>query len=414
MKIKYFIFLCSVWLIAQNGISKQLEVCSTCPHKTIKSAIENAEDGDKVVVKKGIYKEGNIVIKKSIQLIGLDYPILDGENETEILTVNTSGVTIEGFQIQNVGTSYIEDRAGIRFERANNFVVRNNKLYNTFFGIYLAHSNDGIVEGNYVEGEAAKEMSSGNAIHIWYCKRVKVENNHVKKHRDGIYFEFVDNSLIQNNLSEENLRYGLHFMFSNDDDYINNEFRNNGAGVAVMFSRRINMSENLFILNWGKASYGLLLKEIYDAEITNNRFVENTIGIFAEGSTRVNFLNNDFVNNGWAMKVSGGCLNNQVSKNNFISNSFDLSLNSSAYENSIDGNYWSEYSGYDLNRDGVGDIPHRPIKLFNYVLKKTPEAIVLMRSLFIDIINFSEKVSPVFTPANVLDNQPSMKIFERT
>ena len=399
--------------LAYHGFSKQLEVCPACPFKTVKSAIETAIDGDEVVVHSGIYKEGNIFIKKSIHLRGIDYPVLDGENETEILTINAKGVTVEGFQIQNVGTSYIEDRAGIRFEKANNFVVKNNKLYNTFFGIYLAHSNDGIVEGNYVEGDAREEMSSGNAIHIWYCKRVKVENNEVKGHRDGIYFEFVDNSLIQNNLSESNLRYGLHFMFSNDDKYLNNEFRNNGAGVAVMFSRRINMSENLFVKNWGKAAYGLLLKEIYDAEITNNQFVENTTGIFVEGSTRVNYMHNDFISNGWAMKISGGCMNAKISENNFISNTFDLALNSSAYENEIDGNYWSEYSGYDLDRDGVGDVPHRPIKLFNYVLKGTPEAIVLMRSLFIDLINFSEKVSPVFTPANVLDHQPSMKIFPR-
>ena len=173
------------------------------------------------------------------------------------------------------------------------------------------------------------------------------------------------------------------------------------------------MSENLFIHNWGKASYGLLLKEIYDAEIINNRFEENTIGIFVEGSTRINYNDNDFVNNGWALKVSGGCMNNIVNRNNFLGNTFDLSLNSSAYENLIDGNYWSEYSGYDLDRDGVGDVPHRPIKLFNYVLKSTPEAIVLMRSLFIDLINFSEKVSPIFTPENVIDNKPSMKVFSR-
>ena len=124
-------------------------------------------------------------------------------------------------------------------------------------------------------------------------------------------------------------------------------------------------------------------------------------------------MDNDFTGNGWALKVSGGCMNNKVKGNNFVSNTFDLALNSSSYENSIDGNYWSEYSGYDLNRDGVGDIPHRPIKLFNYVLKNTPEAIILMRSLFIDIINFSEKVSPIFTPENVLDNSPSMNIFVR-
>ena len=190
MKISYFIFLFVPFLFTQQTFAKSIEVCASCTYKTIKSAVEAAADGDKIVVKKGIYKEGNIVIQKSIQLIGIDFPVIDGENpETEILTVKAKGVTVEGFQIQNVGTSYIEDRAGIRFEKANNFTIRNNKLFNTFFGIYLAHSNDGIVEGNYVEGQAVEEMSSGNAIHIWYCKRVKVENNHVKKHRDGIYFE---------------------------------------------------------------------------------------------------------------------------------------------------------------------------------------------------------------------------------
>ncbi len=372
-----------------------------------------AVDGDSVVVKGGIYKEGNILITKPIQFIGINFPVLDGENKTEILTVRSNNVTVEGFQIQNVGTSYIEDRAGIRFDRSHNFTIRNNKLLNTFFGIYLAYSNDGIVEGNYLEGKAVEEMSSGNAIHLWYCKRVVIENNEVRGHRDGIYFEFVDNSVIKNNLSVGNIRYGLHFMFSNHDHYTKNEFRNNGAGVAVMFSRNIDMNENLFIQNWGKAAYGLLLKEIYDAEINNNIFQENTVGIFVEGSTRINYLQNDFVQNGWAMRVSGGCMENKITGNNFIGNTFDLALNSSGYENPINGNYWSEYSGYDLDRDGVGDVPHRPIKLFNYVLENTPEAIVLMRSIFIDLINFSEKVSPVFSPANVVDNKPAMKSFKR-
>ena len=182
-----------------------------------------------------------------------------------------------------------------------------------------------------------------------------------------------------------------------------------GRGVAVMFSKKINMWENVFEYNWGKASYGMLLKEIYDADIKNNVFRENTIGIYVEGSTRINYLQNDFIRNGWAIKISGGCLDNVVNGNNFLSNTFELSLKASANNNSFDGNYWSDYSGYDLNRDGIGDVPYRPVKLFNYVVNETPEAMVLLRSLFIDIINFSEKVSPVFTPENVVDNAPSMK-----
>ncbi len=393
------------------AFAKTLEVCPTCTYHTLTTAIAEAQDGDEVLVHPGIYAEGKIVIDKKIHLRGLGFPVLDGNNQSEILTIIAHGVTVEGFVIKNVGTSYLEDRAGIRVKKAKHFTIKNNRLLNTFFGIYLEHASDGLVSGNEVIGEAFEESSSGNAIHLWYCKRVTIENNLVRNHRDGIYLEFVDNSVIRCNTSEDNLRYGLHFMFSNDDDYLNNTFRRNGAGVAVMFSKKINMLENVFEYNWGKASYGMLLKEIYDADIRNNIFRENTIGIYVEGSTRINYLQNDFIRNGWAIKMSGGCLDNVVSGNNFLSNTFELSLKNNANDNGFDGNYWSDYSGYDLDRDGIGDVPYRPVKLFNYVVNETPEAMVLLRSLFVDIINFSEKVSPVFTPANVVDNSPAMKKF---
>jgi nitrous oxidase accessory protein len=197
-------------------------------------------------------------------------------------------------------------------------------------------------------------------------------------------------------------------MFSNDDIYKSNVFEYNGVGVAVMFSRRITMEENTFGHNWGHAAYGLLLKEIYDAEILNNKFIQNTIGIFVEGSNRVNYKLNEFRRNGWAIKFSGGCELNKVTANHFLHNSIDLVVSSKLNDNSFDHNYWSEYTGYDLDKDGVGDIPHYPVKLYSYILNQAPESIVLIRSLFVDIINFAEKVSPVFTPKDVLDNYPQM------
>lgn len=108
----------------------------------------------------------------------------------------------------------------------------------------------------------------------------------------------------------------------------------------------------------------------------------------------------------WAIQMNGGCLDNQFAGNNFMANTLDLVVNSRINNNTFDGNFWSEYTGYDLDKDGVGDVPHRPVKLFSYVLNKAPESMVLLRSFFIDLLNFSEKVSPVFTPKNVLDNQP--------
>ena len=411
--MKLYLSILLFWSLLPSTRGNSIVVCSTCQVSSISAAIRFANVYDTLLIKKGIYKEGNILVNKPLYLKGENYPILDGENKGEILTITANNVTVEGLQIQNVGTSYMEDRAGIRVKKAKNFTIRNNRLYNTFFGIYLEHANQGVIQNNELIGEAVEEMSSGNAIHLWYCKNILIEKNVVRHHRDGIYLEFVDNSKVRMNISEDNLRYGLHFMFSNNDDYFKNEFRRNGAGVAVMFSKKINMWENAFEYNWGKASYGLLLKEIYDADIQNNSFKENTIGIYVEGSTRINYLDNDFIQNGWAIKISGGCLDNIISSNNFLYNTFDLSLNSSVNNNEFSGNFWSAYTGYDLNKDGIGDVPYRPVKLFNYVVNQTPEAMVLLRSLFIDLINFSEKVSPVFTPKKVVDNRPEMKRIDR-
>ena len=397
-----------ILLLPLSGNAKTIEVCQQCPVSSIKKALEMADDGDRIEIQKGTYTEGNITVTKEVHLKGIDWPVIDGENKTEILTIKANNVTIEGLVIQNVGVDYLEDRAGICMVKSKNFVIRNNKLYNTFFGIYLEHAKSGIVADNEIRGQAEVESSSGNAIHAWYCKDIEVTNNTVIQHRDGIYFEFVDNSIITGNHSEKNIRYGLHFMFSNENSYSQNTFRDNGAGVAVMFSKKIDMENNTFEQNWGKSAYGILLKEIYDANILNNRFIENTTGIYIEGSTRINYRQNEFKRNGWAVNMAGGSLDNVFTENSFRSNTLDLVINGRVNNNTFNGNYWSEYSGYDLDRDGIGDVPHRPVKLFSYILGKSQESIILLRSLFVDIINFSEKVSPVFTPENVLDQTPSM------
>lgn len=318
-------------------------------------------------------------------------------------------MTVDGLFIINVGTSYTEDFAAIRVIKSKNFLIQNVVLENLFFGIYLEKSRDGKIYNNKIIGDAVQEYNSGNGIQLWYSHNVEIDHNYVQGVRDGIYLEFANNCIITNNTSTLNVRYGLHFMFSNDDTYQYNTFEKNGAGVAVMFSKNIKMYNNNFRNNWGSASYGLLLKEINDAEIKGNVFEENTIGINIEGTNRIDYKNNDFISNGWAMKVRGACYTNSFIGNNFLYNSFDISYNSKLNDNIFDNNYWSNYTGYDLDKDGIGDVPYRPVKLFSYIVNRTPETIILLRSLFIDIIDFSEKVSPVFTPDNLLDNRPSIK-----
>jgi len=377
--------------------------------KSIKEAVKQASEGDTILVKKGIYKEANIKIDKGITLIGEDLPTIDGEEKGEIITIGTDNVTIDGFKIINVGVSYTTDYAAVRVVNSTGFLIQNLELEKLFFGIYLQKSNDGKVLNNKVRGEAVTEFNSGNAVHLWYCKNVEVIGNDVQNVRDGIYLEFSDNITIKDNFSKNNVRYGLHFMFSNNNYVINNTFETNGAGIALMFSKFMQVENNIIQKNWGTAAYGLLLKEVNDAYIKNNLFFENTVGITVEGSNRLEYSNNDFTSNGYALKVKGACYQNHVINNNFLYNSFDISYNGRINDNKFDNNFWSNYTGYDLNKNGIGDVPYRPVKLFSYIVNRTPETIILMRSLFIDIIDFSEKVSPVFTPDDLLDENPKMK-----
>ncbi|KXO01417.1 nitrous oxide reductase [Aequorivita aquimaris] len=410
LKKTLHIFTLVILLFATAAaMGKTINVCSTCEAKTIQEGINQASDGDTVLVKKGIYKEVNIIVDKSIILLGENLPTIDGEDKGEIIKIVADNVTVDGFKIINVGTSYTSDYAAIRVIKKNGYLIQNLQLEKLFFGIYLERSDNGKVLNNTIKGDAINEYNSGNGIQLWYCNDVEVRGNDVQNVRDGIYLEFSDNIRISHNLSRNNLRYGLHFMFSNNDIYEYNTFENNGAGVAVMFSKFIEMKNNVFKENWGTAAFGLLLKEINDATISNNVFKENTVGINLEGSNRVTYHNNDFISNGWAIKVRGACYANSFKENNFLYNSFDISYNSNINDNEFDNNYWSNYTGYDLNKDGIGDVPYRPVKLFSYIVNRTPETIILLRSLFIDIIDFSEKVSPVFTPDNLVDENPKMK-----
>ncbi len=286
-------------------LAKEIIVSKSGTVTTIHKAIELSENFDVILIKPGHYAEGNIVVNKMVKIIGEDYPIVDGKGEGEIFTVTVDSVTISGLTITNSGISYLEENAGIRLEKVRNCSITNNKLLNNFFAIYLAQSANCFISGNYIKGVKKRETNSGNGIHLWYCRDITIENNEIFDHRDGIYFEFVRNGIISNNISKNNLRYGLHFMFSDSCIYDGNRFEKNGAGVAVMYTKNVIMKKNEFLFNWGSASYGILLKEISDSRIEENIFSENSTGLYMEGCTRVTIENNNFLKNGWAIKLDG-------------------------------------------------------------------------------------------------------------
>jgi nitrous oxidase accessory protein len=390
-------------------LAKEIIVSKTGKVTTIRKAIKLAENFDVILIKTGHYAEGNIIVNKMVKIIGEDYPVIDGEGEGEVFTVTVDSVTISGLTITNSGISYLEENAGIRLEKVWNCSITNNKLINNFFAIYLAQSANCFISGNYIKGEKKRETNSGNGVHLWYSKNITIENNTISNHRDGIYFEFVRNGTIRNNYSKNNLRYGLHFMFSDTCKYEDNTFENNGAGVAVMYTKFVLMRNNKFINNWGSASYGILLKEISDSRIEENIFSENSTGLYMEGCSRITIENNNFIKNGWAIKLMANSMGNIFHNNNFITNSFDIATNSRQNFNTFEKNYWSNYNGYDLDKDGYGDVPFRPVTMFSMMVQDQPASLILLHSLFIGILNVAESIIPAITPEALTDPKPRMR-----
>jgi nitrous oxidase accessory protein len=375
---------------------------------SLETAVKLAPRGSTIRVMPGHYMIHNLVVDKPLTIKGEEFPTIDGGGAGEGIRVSANGVTISGLRITGTGVSYTQDRAAIRVTGDDCRIIGNH-IDHSLYGIYLAKSNGCRIEGNRLTASGRTEAASGNGIHLWTSRGVTIASNTISQFRDGIYFEFVHDTRVEGNVSERNLRYGLHFMYSDDCEYIGNAFRSNGAGVAVMYTKRVHMARNRFEMNRGSSAYGLLLKEIEDSRIEHNVFASNTTGLYADGADRIRAISNTFILNGWAVKLGGSTLDGLFTRNDFIDNTFDVSTNSRDPSTRFEGNYWSAYAGYDLDRNGIGDVGHPPVRLFAVIIERNPQSVILMRSLLSQMLDAAERVMPALTPQLFVDPKPYMK-----
>lgn len=409
LTLLFFVGLVLV-LPIHRAFATQITVAKDGDITSVQDGIDQAQPGDTVFVKEGRYVEYDIRVNKRITLLGEDNAIIDGDEQGFVVVVEADSTVIKNIEVHNSKAGFMEDYAGIAVEGVHHVRIENVKMVNNFFAIYLAKSEGTIVKNNHITASRQRETNSGNGIHLWYTKDVEITNNYVSGHRDGLYFEFVEGAFIAGNESENNIRYGIHFMYSDNCRYERNTFRDNGGGVAVMYTSNVEIVNNHFADNWGSSAYGMLLKEINRSTVTGNTFTNNSVGLYMEASSRNKVKGNNFDQNGWAVKLMANSTDNTFSKNNFITNSFEVATNSRMnYSNNFDKNYWSQYEGYDLDRDGVGDVPHHPVRLFSILVEKQPQSLLLLRSLLIDILDAAEKFMPVLTPETLIDSKPQME-----
>ena len=305
-------------------------------------------------------------------------------------------------------------------KKTDGLVISNNTLSGDGFGIWLNQVTNAKVFNNTVEGNLIlRSADRGNGIQIANVTHSHVFNNETHKTRDGIYVISSQNNLIEEN-TMHHLRYGIHYMYSYDNTVKNNIAYSTRAGYALMSSRRLTITGNK---TTDSEDYGFLLNFITQSTFTNNHVKnvwtepENKVlgrdgkGLFVYNSG-YNTLENNIIDTAEiGIHLTAGSENIKIFGNSFINNPTQVKyVSNKKQEWSKDGrgNYWSNYLGWDMNNDGIGDAIFEPNDGIDKLVWQYPEMKMIMDSPAILILRWVQKQFPVLKPPGVKDSYPLM------
>jgi nitrous oxidase accessory protein len=371
----------------------------------LQALIDRAQPGDRIEVPGGTY-HGDLIIDRAITLAGRDRPVLRGSGHGSVVRIRAAGVTIDGFDIDGGGAGDLgRDTSGIHVA-ARHATIRDCAIRDALFGIYLRESDDAVVEGNRIDGIAGRPPGEvGSGIHLWNSQRFRLHGNTVAATRDGFYIQSSSHGLVSRNRATD-LRYGLHYMFSDDNLFEDNVFENGAAGAALMYSNRLVFRRNRFVRNRGFASVGLLLKSCDDVLAEDNLIADNARGVFLEGSNRNRFLHNVIALSDMALVIYDSSGANVFAGNAFIGNLTPLSLSGKRTDTRFERNYWSDHGVPDLDGDGVSDRPYRLSNVFDHLRGNLTAADLFSRSIAATALGAAERAFPVLDPIPVIDAHP--------
>jgi nitrous oxidase accessory protein len=395
-----------------NGLgARVLLVGQGTSHLTLQSAVAAAQAGDTIQVSGGTY-EGQIVLDRPLQLEGVGKPILRGPGRGSVLTVLADHCTIRGFVVERSGKDLQSEDSGILLKSHRN-VVASNELRDVLYGIYLYHSTGNTLRGNVIHGRPELEAGErGAGLHLWNSADNLIEDNVVEQARDGMYIQNSPRNTIRRN-RVSHLRYGLHFMSSDDNHFEENLFSYNVAGAAIMYSKGIEFRRNAFVHNRGFSSFGILFQDCDQCLSEDNLVADNATGLFAEALRNSVFRNNVIAENDVALQIYGSSSNLSFSGNRFVENLSPLQVigkrANARWEVNGQGNFWSDYDGYDLDGDKVGDRPHRIQNVFEYLEGNYPRLRIYLNSPAAQALAAAERAFPVIQSSSESDARPIMR-----
>lgn len=378
---------------------------------TLAAILGAAAAGDTVALARGVYA-GPLTVARALVLRGGPGVVLDGGGKGTVLTITAAGATVCDVEIRGSGPRVLTIDAGILVENAPDVTLARITTHDVLYGIYAERSDRLAVLDGDLAGRVAPldDAGEGNGIHLWYCGGARLVGDRLRGFTDAIYLSFARDVTVERCVLSGNGRYGLHTMYCQATRLTRSVFERNQAGCAIMFSNHMEVRDNAFRHNRGPRTYGLLLRDCSDGAFADNQVVDNTIGLFLDDSNRNAWSGNLVADNGWGVLLFSSCAGNVFAGNAFVNNDYPVALDMRYSDNRFDdgkrGNYWSEGAAYDLDGDGLGDVPYSPVSTFAFLSKQYPDLTVLAKSPAVAALDVAERVFPALRPSEIVDHHP--------
>jgi nitrous oxidase accessory protein len=375
----------------------------------IKQALAAAKPGDTVRLKKGVYA-GPVVIDRSIVLEGEPGAVVDGGGKGNVITVTAAKVTVRGLLVRRSGASLNKMNAGIFLtETAHDALVEGNRLTGNLFGVYLLGPNNAMVRNNVIIGRRdLRENDRGNGIQLWRTPGSKVIGNDIRYGRDGIFTDTSRNNVFRGNRMRD-LRFAVHYMYTNRSVVADNISRGNAIGYAIMFSHRLTVTGNL---SQNDREHGFLFNYANRSTVEGNVVTGGPEKcVFIYNANRNRYRGNVFSGCQIGIHFTAGSERNEITGNAFIGNRTQVKYvgtRSLDWSKGGRGNYWSDNTGFDLNGDGVADAAYRPNSMVDRIVWAHPSAKILLNSPAATMLRWAQSRFPALYPGGVVDSAPLM------
>ena len=374
--------------------------------ETLGAAIEAAAPGDVLTLGPGTY--GPAVIDKALTLQGND-SVIDGGHKGTVLLVTADDVTIRGLTVQASGRRDEDIDAGIKVPKGvARTVIEDCLLTDNLHGIDFHGAIDAEARRNRIIGGQDPHMiERGNGFYVWNAPGVVIEDNEVRYGRDGIFSNASKKDIFRRNVFRD-LRFAIHYMYTNDSVVEDNVSIGNHLGFAMMYSRRVIIRGNISLMD---RDHGVMLNSANDSDVTGNLVIGAAKCTFLYDANKNLIAGNRFQDCGIGIHYTAGSARNAVTGNTFVANRNQVKyVGSRDLEWSLEGrgNFWSDLAAFDLNGDGLADQAFRPNDMMDHILWSQPAAGLLIGSPAVQLIRWSQSSFPATLPGGIIDSHPLM------